>query len=89
MNDPAPQLFSSYGRSYLSQFNNNPLVKGCTIILMPAFLEKRLKAEYPGNPPAVFGTLNKIGAMKGNKITAKGKRMEKKHDRDVKMGKIR
>ena len=46
---------------------------------MPAFLEKELKKEYPNNPHAVYGTLNKIGAMKGNKETAKGKEMEKKH----------
>ena len=55
---------------------------------MPDFLEAKLKKEYPGNPGAVYGTMNKLGAMKGNKITAKGKQMEKKHARDVKMGKI-
>ena len=46
---------------------------------MPAFLEAKLKKEYPGNPRAVFGTMNKIGAMRGNKITAKGRAMERKH----------
>lgn len=46
---------------------------------MPAFLEAKLKKEYPGNPHAVYGTMNKIGAMKGNKITAKGRAMERKH----------
>lgn len=55
---------------------------------MPKFLEDKLKREYPGNPGAVWGTMNKIGAVKGNKITAKGKRMEKKHAADVKMGRI-
>jgi hypothetical protein len=54
---------------------------------MPDFLERKLKAEYGGNKHAIYGTLNKIGAMRGNKITARGRRMEKKHARDVKMGK--
>lgn len=48
---------------------------------MPAFLEKKLKKEYGNNPHAIYGTLNKIGAMRGNKETAKGKRMEAKHNR--------
>ena len=47
---------------------------------MPKFLEDKLKAEYPNNPGAVYGTMNAIGAMKGNKETAKGKAMQKKHD---------
>ncbi len=46
---------------------------------MPKFLEDRLKKEYPNNPHAVYGTLNAIGAMHGNKETAKGKAMEVKH----------
>lgn len=50
---------------------------------MPEFLEKKLKAEYGNNPHAIYGTMNKIGAMRGNKITAKGKRMQAKHDRDI------
>lgn len=49
---------------------------------MPAFLERKLKEEYPNNPGAVYGTLNKIGAMRGNKVTAKGEAMERKHERD-------
>lgn len=52
---------------------------------MPKFLEEKLEKEYPGNPHAVFGTMNKIGAMKGNKETKKGKAMEKKHDMAKKM----
>ncbi len=51
---------------------------------MPKFLEDRLKKEYPNNPGAVFGTMNKLGAMKGNKETAKGKAMERKHSADMK-----
>jgi len=46
---------------------------------MPAFLERKLKKEYPGNPHAVYGTLNKLGLMKGNKETAKGKMEDRKH----------
>ncbi len=47
---------------------------------MPIFLEKKLKKEYPDNPRAVFGTLNRLGYMHGDKETAKGRRAEKKHD---------
>ena len=47
---------------------------------MPKFLEDKLKREYPGNPSAVYGTLNNIGAMHGNKETPKGKAMERQHD---------
>ena len=50
---------------------------------MPEFLEKKLQKEYPNNPHAVWGTMNKLGAVKGNKITAKGKAMQKKHDADL------
>ena len=51
---------------------------------MPKFLEDKLKAEYPNNPGAVYGTMNVIGAMHGNKETAKGKQMEAKHNSDMK-----
>ena len=50
---------------------------------MPKFLEDKLRKEYGNNPRAIFGTMNKIGAMHGNKITAKGRRMEVKHQRKV------
>ena len=53
---------------------------------MPRFLEDKLKAEYPNDPHAVYGTMNALGAMHGNKITEKGRRMEAKHARDVKAG---
>lgn len=46
---------------------------------MPKFLEQKLQAEYPGNPRAVYGTLNNMGAMHGNKETPKGRAMEAKH----------
>lgn len=42
-----------------------------------ADVESKLKREYPGNPGAVYGTLNRIGLMQGNKATAKGKRAAK------------
>lgn len=51
---------------------------------MPAFLEAKLKKEYGGGKAgdrAVYGTLNKIGAMRGSKETARGREMEAKHDR--------
>ena len=51
---------------------------------MPKFLEEKLRKEYGNNPRAIYGTMNKIGAMHGNKETAKGKRMEAKHERDTK-----
>lgn len=47
---------------------------------MPKFLEDKLKAEYPGNPSAVYGTMNKMGVMHGSKETAKGREMEQKHE---------
>lgn len=50
---------------------------------MPDFLEKKLKKQYPGNDSAVYGTMNKIGAMHGNKITPKGREMEAKHFSDM------
>lgn len=47
---------------------------------MPKKLEAKINAAYPNNPHAVYGTLNAIGAMRGNKETPKGRAM------DVKMG---
>ena len=51
---------------------------------MPQFLEDKLKKQYPDNPGAVYGTMNKLGYMKGNKETAKGKAAQAKHDRKKK-----
>lgn len=45
---------------------------------MPAKLEAKLKKEYPHNDHAVYGTLNKLGLMKGSKETAKGRALDKK-----------
>jgi hypothetical protein len=54
---------------------------------MPAFLEKKIKSEYPGNPSAVYGTMNKLGFMHGNKVTAKGIAAERKHNAKMKLTK--
>lgn len=43
-----------------------------------ADVEDKLTKEYPGNPGAVFGTLNKIGLKRGSKTTAKGKKAAKR-----------
>lgn len=56
---------------------------------MPKFLEEKLKREYPGNPHAVFGTMNNIGAMHGSKETAKGRAMERKHRAKLPSGRRR
>ena len=49
---------------------------------MPKFLEDKLKAEYGANSKIPYAVMNKIGAMHGNKETAKGVEMERKHERD-------
>lgn len=46
---------------------------------MPQFLIRKLKKQYPNDPSAVYGTLNSIGAMHGNKETDKGREMDRKH----------
>ena len=56
---------------------------------MPKFLETKLRAEYGNNPRAIYGTLNKLGAMRGNKETAKGRAMTAKHNRDMTKRKAR
>jgi hypothetical protein len=57
---------------------------------VPEFLEKKL--EQSGTRKGlrgarlnkyVFGAMNNMGAVHGNKITAKGRRMEEKHDDDT------
>lgn len=54
---------------------------------MPAFLEAKLRKQYGDNPKAIYGTMNKVGAMRGNKETPKGKRMQAKHEK--KMNKLK
>lgn len=56
---------------------------------MPKFLEKRLKKEYGKNSDIPYKIMNKLGAMKGSKETAKGKAMEKKHKLDMAKSKPR
>ena len=46
---------------------------------MPKFLEDKLKKEYGKDSSTPYKIMNSIGAMRGNKITAKGEKMEEKH----------
>lgn len=49
---------------------------------MPQFLEAKLRKKVPAGVDRdryVYGAMNNMGAMRGNKETAKGKRMQKKH----------
>ena len=57
---------------------------------MPLALENELKRSYEKKHPAgvsedqyVYGAMNNMGAMHGNKETAKGKAMEAKHKQDA------
>ncbi len=50
---------------------------------MPKALERKLEKEYPNDPHAVYGTMNKMGMMKGNKETSKGRAYDKKHQKDA------
>lgn len=50
---------------------------------MPKFLEDKLKAEYGANSATPYKVMNKIGAMRGNQETAKGRAMDAKHSRDM------
>lgn len=51
---------------------------------MPKFLENKLKAEYGAKSAIPYKVMNAIGAMRGNKETAKGAAMERKHTLDAK-----
>lgn len=48
---------------------------------MPKFLETKLKAEYGADSKIPYKVMNKLGAMRGNKETAKGAAMERKHEK--------
>lgn len=50
---------------------------------MPRFLEKKLKKEYGKDSKIPYMIMNKMGAMRGNKETAKGMAMDKKHKKDM------
>jgi len=63
---------------------------------VPKFLEDKLKAEaqkkgFKGKRADryVFGAMNNMGAMRGNKETEKGAEMDAKHRRDQEIGKFR
>lgn len=46
---------------------------------MPAFLEAKLKRQYGEDSDVPYKIMNKMGVMHGNKVTAKGRAMERKH----------
>lgn len=61
---------------------------------MPEFLENKLRSQAAKKGKTgraadryVFGTMNNLGAMQGNKETEKGREMEAKHKRDTEMKK--
>ena len=46
---------------------------------MPKFLEEKLKKKYGEKSDIPYKIMNKLGFMRGNKTTAKGKAAERKH----------
>lgn len=50
---------------------------------MPQFLIDTLKKEYGANSDIPYRVLNSKGLMRGNKETAKGKALDKKHKIDA------
>lgn len=50
---------------------------------MPKFLERKLKKQYGEDSDIPYKIMNKMGVMHGSKITAKGRKMEKKHYRSL------
>jgi len=48
---------------------------------MPRFLELQLKKRYGAKSPTVWKIMNKLGFMRGNKVTRKGLAAERKHAR--------
>lgn len=51
---------------------------------MPEYIEKKLRKEYGDNDHAIYGTMNKLHLMKGNKETEKGRKVEERHDQKTK-----
>lgn len=51
---------------------------------MPRFLETKLKKQYGAKSAIPYKVMNSIGAMHGNKETAKGRAMQAKHTAKVK-----
>ena len=56
---------------------------------MPEFLERKLKKEYGNNPRAIYGTMNNLGFMHGNKTTKKGEKAEEKHETKLKRSAVK
>lgn len=50
---------------------------------MPEFIERKLKKEYGNDKHAIYGTMNKLGLMQGNRETAKGKRVEAEQEKKL------
>jgi hypothetical protein len=50
---------------------------------MPKFLERKLQAEYGANSAVPYKIMNRLGVLRGNKETAKGRAMQRKHERDT------
>ena len=46
---------------------------------MPKALEDKLKSEYGASSSIPYKVMNKLGYMRGNKETAKGRAAERKH----------
>ena len=62
---------------------------------MPQFLEAKLASEaaskgFSGKQANhyIYGAMNNMGAIRGNKITAKGRSMQRKHNAKMKMVKL-
>ncbi len=45
---------------------------------MPKLLENKLKQEYGAKSDVPYKIMNKLGMMKGNKETAKGRALDRK-----------
>lgn len=50
---------------------------------MPKFLETKLKAEYGQKSAIPYKVMNSIGAMRGNRETAKGAALQAKHNKKL------
>lgn len=56
---------------------------------MAKFLETKLKKRYGAKSKIPYKIMNKLGYMKGNKETAKGRAAAKKHKQKVARGNMR
>ena len=78
----------------LRQFNDEiyivpELIKTLKDMNWAKIRKLELEKEYGKGNPRVYATMNSIGAMHGNKETAKGRAMEKKHQVDSLRKKIK